>query len=365
MGSMKLVVFGLSISSSWGNGHATLWRALARGLAIAGHQLVFFERDTPFYSAHRDLPTLPHGRLVLYRSWEEVEREAERTLASADTGIVTSYCPDGAAASALVLRAAATRVFYDLDTPLTLEQLAAGQWPPYLPRAGLHGFDLVLSFTGGDSLEELRTRLGARVVEPLFGCVDPGVHRVVPRRSQLAGDLSYLGTYAADRQAAVERLLVGPARVLPGRRFVIAGALYPPGLTWPPNVELVQHLPPNDHAALYCSSALTLSVTRAPLARCGECPSARLFEAAACGVPVLSDRWPGIARFFEPGEEILVADDVDQAVAAIERPRAELAAIGRAARERALAAHTGRHRAAELVALCTRARQRRAVGEHA
>src|SRR5512133_539030 len=118
---MKLVVFGLAVSSSWGNGHATLWRGLARGLAKRGHKLVFFERDVPYYAEHRDLFELPGGELNLYREWNGIRGTAQRHLADADAGIVTSYCPDSLAATELLLSSPARiRAFYDLDTPVTL-----------------------------------------------------------------------------------------------------------------------------------------------------------------------------------------------------------------------------------------------------
>jgi len=347
---MRLVAFGLSISSSLGNGHATLWRALAHGLAEAGHRLVFFERDVPSHAAHRDMTELPWGELVLYRTWDEVLPTAQRALDRSDAAIVTSYCLDGAAASRLVLDSRTGRVFYDLDTPVTLERLAAGDRPEYLPREGLADFDLVLSVTGGSSLALLRQWLDARFVAPLYACVDPAAYEP-PRtsRTELAANLSYLGTYAADRQAMLEALLFEPARQRPDARFVVGGSQYPVSLVWPPNVRRVPHVAPRDHAAFYCSSPVTLSVTRSAMAACGYCPSRRLFEAAACGVPVLSDRWPGLERFFTPGQEILVADGPEDTLDVLQRSPRELADIGAAARDRVLASHTGRQRAAELV----------------
>lgn len=346
---MKLVIFGLSVSSSWGNGHATLWRALIAALAQMGHRVTFFERDVPYYAAHRDLATLPAGELILYRSWHEVLPLARRHLADADAGMVTSYCPDGPEAATLVRESrAACRVFYDLDTPVTLERLRAGLAVPYLPAGGLADFDLVLSYTGGAALTALRDCLGAGRVAPLYGSVDPGVHFPVAAQPQYRADLSYIGTYAADRQRGVDALFLGPARRLPDRWFVLAGAQYPPDFPWTPNVAFVRHLPPAEHSAFYCSSALTLNVTRQPMAEMGYCPSGRLFEAAACGVPVLSDAWAGLEDFFTPGEEILVARDTEDVLAALRRPAAELAEIGRAARERTLAEHTAARRARTL-----------------
>src|SRR5690242_2774620 len=99
---MKLVIFGLTISSSWGNGHATLWRGLTRALARRGHRVVFFERDVPYYEEHRDLTDLPHGRLVLYKTWDEVRALARNELNGADVGLTTSYCIDALAATELM-----------------------------------------------------------------------------------------------------------------------------------------------------------------------------------------------------------------------------------------------------------------------
>lgn len=348
---MKLVIFGLTVSSSWGNGHATLWRGLIRALGARGHDVVFFERDVPYYASHRDRSEIEGGRLVLYPDWESVRRGAERELAGADVGMVTSYCPDGVAASDLVLGSPVpVRAFYDLDTPVTLERLAAGEPVPYLGERGLRDFDLVLSFTGGPALEELRERLGARRVVPLYGSVDPSVHRPVPPQAEYRADFSYLGTYSADRQEMLAELFLEPARRLPERRFMIGGSLYPADFAWSPNIHYKRHIPPPDHPAFYCSAPLVLNVTRRAMARMGYCPSGRLFEAAACGVPVVSDEWPGLAECFEPDSEILLARSAADVVAALELPRAELARIGAAARERALADHTAERRALEMIA---------------
>jgi spore maturation protein CgeB len=353
---MKLVVFGLAVSSSWGNGHATLWRGLAGALHRRGHQLVFFERDTPYYAAHRDLPEVPGMELIIYPSWEQVRPRAEREVREADVAMVTSFCPDAREAAHLVGAAPRSlRCYYDLDTPVTLAALARQEEVFYLPEEGLGGFDLVLSYTGGAALVELRERLGARVTAPLYGSVDPDVHRPAAPRSCFAGDLSYLGTYAQDRQAAVEELLVAPARRLPQRRFVIGGAQYPASFPWTANIFFVTHIPPADHPAFYASSPLTLNVTRAAMAALGHCPSARLFEAAACGVPVLSDAWEGLDRFFRPDEEILVARSADDVLAALQLPPAALETIGHRARERTLAEHTAAHRAVELERILDRA----------
>ncbi|WP_309085183.1 glycosyltransferase [Chelativorans sp.] len=349
---MKLVIFGLSISSSWGNGHATLWRGLVRALGRRGWTVVFFERDLPYYAGARDLYEIENGELILYSDWEDALPAARRHLADADVALVSSYCPDGVAASDLVLAAPRpVRLFYDLDTPVTLSVLERGESTSYIGPRGLTDFDLVLSYTGGEALDELKSRLGARIVAPLYGHVDPCVHRPTTPVEHYAADLSYIGTYAEDRQAGVSAFLLEPAHRRPNLRFVIAGAQYPQDFPWAENVFFVRHLPPEEHPAFYSSSRLTLNVTRRAMAKMGWCPSGRLFEAAACAVPIISDWWQGLDAFFEPGREILVALESEDVTAALDLGDAELRRIAEAARERVLSSHTSEHRAIEFEAI--------------
>jgi spore maturation protein CgeB len=349
---MKLVIFGLTISSSWGNGHATIWRGLCNALARAGHQVVFFEHDVSYYATHRDLEHAALYELVLYSEWDLIRQRAWDEVASADAAMVTSYCPDAPAAADLILSSTVPlRVFYDLDTPVTLERLRRGEKVDYIPWYGLQPFDMVLSYTGGRALDELRSLLGARNVAPLHGSADPDLHQPAPKNPQYSSDLSYLGTYAPDRQAALEQLFLEPARRSPEKKFLIGGALYPAEFPWIENVWFVRHVPPPEHPAFYCSSNLTLSVTRSAMAEMGYCPSGRLFEAAACGTPVISDSWEGLEQFFEPGKEILIASQASDVTDAICLAPDELDQIGCAARERVLAEHTAEHRSQELLRL--------------
>ncbi|AZO08376.1 MULTISPECIES: glycosyltransferase [unclassified Mesorhizobium] len=346
---MRMVIFGLTVTSSWGNGHATLWRGLIRALAPLGWSISFFERDTPYYAGARDLDRLDGGDLVLYPDWEEIRRAAAVAIRQADVVIITSYCPDAVEASRLAQESCrGLKVFYDLDTPVTLTRIEQGEHPDYFGPEGLRDFDLVLSFTGGPALDALKSMLGACHVVPLYGHVDPDRHRPAPPRQEFAGDLSYLGTYAADRQAAVEKLLVAPAARMPDRRFIIGGAQYPQEFPWGDNIFFVRHLPPADHSAFFCSSRLTLNVTREAMARKGWCPSGRLFEAAACGAAIISDDWPGLDSFFDPGREILLAHSTDDVIAALGLSDGELGALRRHARERVLDEHTSARRASEL-----------------
>jgi spore maturation protein CgeB len=351
---MYIVVFGLTISSSWGNGHATLWRGLLKAMSRRGHSVTFYERDVPYYASTRDGWQMPAGiRLCLYDDWDSIRPEAEREVARADLALCTSYCPDGDIASRLVLESTASvRGFYDLDTPITLDALHANKQVPYLPVGGLGEFDLVLSYTGGRALEELQARLGARFVAPLYGSVDPETHMPSSAREEFRSALSYLGTYAADRYDSLERLFVHPARRAPDLRFVLGGAQYPDEFPWSENIFFVRHLPPSLHPAFFCSSRTTLNVTRRAMAEYGYCPSGRLFEAAACGVPILSDWWDGLETFFVEGEEILHVTTTDDVLAALELSDQELNRIADAARQRTLEEHTAEHRVIELESIC-------------
>ena len=346
---MNIVVFGLTISSSWGNGHATLWRALVRALGAKGHRVCFFERDVPYYAAHRDLTAIDEHTVHLYSDWESAAAAADRAVESADVAVVTSYCPDAQAAADLICAASRpVKVFYDLDTPVTLAALRAGGTVDYLPAGGLASFDLVLSFGGGPALAELQQRLGAKRVAALYGSVDPRAYQRTGHAEAYRSDVTYLGTFSSDRQASLDSLFLEPARRRPRLRFLLGGSLYPQDFPWSPNIYYLQHVPPPQHATVYSSCRLTVNVTRGPMAEMGFCPSGRLFEAAACGTPVLSDDWPGLDTFFEPGRDILIARTAEEAIDAVDRPFPELAEIGRRARDRVLECHSADYRAREL-----------------
>lgn len=350
---MKLVVFGLSLSSSWGNGHATTYRALLDAFAARGHEVVFYEWDAPWYGGgNRDLPAPAFCRLELYADWDAVEARALAECREADAVMVGSYVREGPRViDALAAAGIDNLAFYDIDTPVTVVALRSGG-AEYLRTDQVPLFARYLSFTGGPFLTEvLEGELGAREALPLYCSVDPRRYRPVAADPGLACDLGYMGTYAADRQPVLERLLLDVARRLPHRRFVVAGPQYPPDVRWPANVRHLDHLPPDRHAAFYSSADWQLNATRADMVAAGWSPSVRLFEAAACGASLISDRWPGIEAFFEPGREIVLPDGTEAVVELIESVHPDdRRAMGEAARERILASHTAAHRAAELEA---------------
>lgn len=346
---MKIVIFGLSITSSWGNGHATTFRALTRALHNRGHRIVFYERDVEWYASNRDLPEPSFCEVRLYDDWNSIRRSALQETNGADVAVVGSYCPDGLA---IIEELADSRVpvktFYDIDTPITVAQLRETGRTDYLRADQLPTFNIYFSFTGGPMLREIET-FGARRAVPLYCSFDPQDYRRFGVNKKFACDLSYMGTYAPDRQDKIGQLLCEPARRLPNTKFIVAGPQYPKSIEWPPNVRRITHLNPRWHARFYSSSRLTLNVTRRDMVRAGYSPSVRLFEAAACGATIVSDNWPGLETFFVPGEEILLPSTADDVVRIIrDVTDAELRMIGSRAQARVAAEHTSEKRAQEL-----------------
>lgn len=346
---MNIVIFGLSITSSWGNGHAVTYRGLVRALAARGHSVLFLERDTPWYAASRDLPEPPYCETALYRRIKDIPARCVQAVREADLVVVGSYVPRGVQVGRFVLDTArGVRAFYDIDTPVTLAALARGECA-YLEPELVAAYDLYLSFTGGPTLERLERELGSPMARPLYCCVDPRQYHPVRRAPQW--DLGYLGTYCPTRQPGLERLMLEPARGLPRSRFVAAGPRYPTAVDWPANVRRVEHLPPPEHAGFYAAQRFTLNLTRADMVAAGWSPSVRLFEAGACGTPVVSDWWQGLDEFFRPGEEIVVAsssEDVRDCLTHMSEP--ERRGLSLAARARVMEAHTADIRAQELAA---------------
>jgi len=359
---LKLTIFGLTISSSWGNGHATPYRALIRALSRLGQEVVFYEKDVDYYACHRDFHASDDCELVLYSTWTQIRGRALADAAESDAVLIGSYCPEGARiGDELLSLARPLRVFYDLDTPITLQGISERDLD-YLRRDQLSGFDLYLSFTGGEILRELQEAWGVRLPLPLYGCVDPDVYARVPECTEFSCVLSYMGTFAADRQQKLEQFFLEPALRMPQLTFLLAGSLYPWQWMWPANVRRFEHVAPSEHAALYSSSRATLNITRAGMARTGYCPSGRFFEAAACGTPILSDWWEGLDAFFLPGEEIFVVRDCQDVIRALASDN--LSKMAARARQRTLEDHTGDRRAKQLLTYLEQARSRSDQGAH-
>ena len=346
----SIVILGLSITSSWGNGHATTYRGLMRGLAELGHDVLFLERNQPWYEANRDLPRPPYGRTELYESLEQLTDRFESAVRSADAVIVGSYVPEGIEVGEWVLRSArGVRAFYDIDTPVTLAALSNGAGPKYIQNAQIPRYDLYLSFTGGPVIHRLEREFLSPAARVLYCSVDPDQYR--HRACEPVWDLGYLGTYSADRQVGLEQLLFKTAITRPSERYVVGGSLYPDSVPWPPNVERIEHLAPPEHPAFYNSQKFTLNLTRAAMIRAGYSPSVRLFEAAACGVPIISDYWRGLGDILTIGSEVLIARNHEDILRILTKTTAEQRhGIAAKARQKILRGHTFRIRASQLSA---------------
>ncbi|SOC79490.1 Spore maturation protein CgeB [Salinimicrobium sediminis] len=353
---MKFVIIGLSVTSSWGNGHATTYRALLKELNALGHDILFLEKDVPWYSPHRDMPAPDFCSLGLYKNNEELKTDYAKQIAEADVVIVGSYVQQGVEVGNWAIETATgVTAFYDIDTPVTLAKLEREDYE-YLDPEIISKYDLYLSFSGGPILKHLEEHYGSPLARALYCSVDPDLY--FPEDREKKWKMGYLGTYSDDRQPTVEELLNKPAAQFTSDRFVVAGPQYPEDYKWTSNVERINHLPPAEHRKFYNSQEFTLNVTRQDMIKAGYSPSVRLFEAAACGVPIISDYWDGIYSIFEQGTEILIAEsseDVEKYFRNIsEKERKQ---IGETARQKVMKSHTAKARAKELVNYVKEVRQ--------
>lgn len=367
---MKIVLYGLAITSSWGNDHATAYRSLCKALARRGHSIHFVEKDLEWQRNHRDLPRPEFCTVHPYREWQESARSLLRLAKDADVSLIGSYFPDAiAATSALFDGGVKPVVFYDLDTPATVAELRALGSASYLDAAHIPHYAAYLSSTGGPVLRELEEKFGARCALPFYGSVDAELYRPAPIRAEYRCDLSYLGNFAAGLQPKLMRLLNQPAQMLAERRFLVSGAQYPENVEWAPNVERILHLHPPEHPAFYSSSRFTLNLTRDSGIAQGYSPSLRLLEASACGAAILSDAWKGLEQFLAPGREVLLPKDAWEVTEILRNfPEDERRRMGLNARERILAQHTASHRAIQFEEMLQRcaalpAKPRTALGK--
>jgi spore maturation protein CgeB len=313
-------------------------------MSARGWSIVFFERDVEWYRSNRDLPDPDFCDLRLYEDLPDLGS------ISADVILVGSLVHRGAELIDSLSSWDRPLFYYDIDTPITLSRLGAAGETDYLRADQIQRFETYFSFAGGPALDELEDVWQAKAAEALYCGVDPEVYRPTAADPRFECTVSYLGTHAADRQQAVEKMLFAPARALPSERFYLAGAQYPP-MHLPPNVTHEIHVYQRDHAALYCSSRATLNLTRESMRRYGWSPSTRIFEAGACGACIISDNWPGLSTLFAPDRELLLAEDCSDVLRHLEELTDERRdAIGSALRDRVLSEHTYERRAAQMEA---------------
>ena len=344
---MNIVIIGLSITSSWGNGHATTYRGLVRELTKRGHDVLFLERDVEWYASNRDLPKPPFGRTQLYSTVDELKERFATHVQEADAVIVGSYVHEGIAIGEWVANnARGVKAFYDIDTPVTLAKLVNGDID-YLSRALIPKYDIYLSFTGGPTLRRIEREFGSPMARALYCSFDPELY--FPEPHAMKWDLGYMGTYSHDRQPPLDAFMLEAARQWPEGKFIVAGPMYPDSIRWPANVERIVHLSPREHRAFYNAQRFTLNITRDDMRVAGYSPSVRLFEAAACATPIISDEWDGIGELFTIDEEILISHSAPDTLRYIrEMPEQKRRAMGEKAGQRVLREHTAAHRAEEL-----------------
>lgn len=344
---MKIAFYGSSLLSSYWNGAATYYRGLLRALAAHGHDITFYEPDAFDRQSHRDIDPPHWCRVVIYppdatglRSVLAEARAADVVVKASGVGVNDDALLDG------ILRHApedALRIFWDVDAPATLAELAAA--PEHPLHAALAQLDLVLTYGGGQPVANAYRRFGAAACVPVYNALDPQTHHPVPPEPRFAADLTFLGNRLPDRERRVEQFFLAAARLLPDRKFLLGGAGWA-DKPCPDNVAKLGHVGTEHHNALNVSARAVLNISRLSMAAMGFSPATRVFEAAGAGACLITDDWPGIDQFFRPDKEILVARDGADVAALLRDLTAERArAIGEAALARVRAEHTYDRRA--------------------
>ena len=361
---MNLAFFGSSLVSSYWNGAATYYRGLLQALARFGHAVTFYEPDAYGRQQHRDIPDPPWARVVVYpattEGWagslESAARGADVLVKASGIGVFDAELE---AAVVAARRPGALAIYWDVDAPATLDAMFADASHPL--RGAIPRYDMVLTYGGGPPVVEAYLALGARACAPIYNGLDSATHFPVEAEARYGCDLSFLGNRLPDREARVDEFLLRCAERLAQRRFLLGGAGWD-SKSLPPNVRRAGHVGTADHNAFFCSALATLNVNRESMARYGFSPPTRIFEAAGAGACLITDSWTGIELFFEPGREILAAENGDQvadlltALAPADRRR-----VAAAGRGRALAEHTYQRRARQVCALLDMPRQEKAA----
>lgn len=351
---MNISFFGSSLVSAYWNGACTYYRGIIRALDARGHRVTFYEPEAYERRAHRDIDDPDWAEVVHYEATDvRAVREVVARAADADVVVKTSGVgihDDTLEAAVLALEGPRTRIFWDVDAPATLATVEGDPDNPFGELIG--GFDLVLTYGGGQPVIDRYTALGARACIPIYNALDPDTHHPEPPRADLACDLAFLGNRLPDREARVEEFFFRAAAALPGRRFLLGGNGWEERVERAPNVRYLGHVAPGDHNSLNRSALAVLNVSRESMAANGWSPATRVFEAAGAGACLITDAWEGVEDFLEPGREVLVARsgaEVAELLAGLDPERAR--AIGAAALERVLAEHTYDRRAAEVEAV--------------
>jgi spore maturation protein CgeB len=352
--SLKIAFWGSSLVSAYWNGAATYYRGIIHALAERGHRVTFYEPDAYERQQHRDIPDPDWARVVVYSA--QGEEDVRRTLRDAqDADVLVKASGVGVfdtlleAAMLKIRQPGQIAVFWDVDAPATLDRMQHDPSDPL--RSLVPDYDMVLTYGGGDPVLQAYRALGAKDCVPIYNALDPATHFPVPPRDDFRADLGFLGNRLPDREARVDAFFLDAARRLPERSFLLGGNGWG-DKSLPPNVCAIGHVYTADHNAFNCSPTAVLNINRASMARYGFSPATRVFEAAGAGACLITDSFEGVEHFFEPGREILVANDGAEVARYVDTlSPGDAEEIGAAARKRALAEHTYSHRVQQLEAL--------------
>jgi spore maturation protein CgeB len=351
MTPLSIAFFGSSLVSAYWNGAATYYRGILQGLAANGHRITFYEPDAYDRQRHRDIPDPDWARVVVYstedgggveRALREA-RAADLIVKASGVGVFDALLDD---AVPTIKRPGAIAAFWDVDAPATLDRLAADASDPF--RALVPAYDLVLTYGGGPPVVAGYRRFGARCCVPIYNGLDPATHHPVTPEPRFACDLGLIANRLPDRERRIDDFFIDVAAGLADRRFLLGGAGWD-DKQLPANVAYLGHVYTRDHNAFNASALAVLNVSRDSMAACGFSPATRVFEAAGAAACIITDAWEGIAQFFEPEREILVAEHGSAVAEQVVQLTPEKARrIGAAARARALADHTYAQRVALL-----------------
>ncbi|MDB5355395.1 MAG: hypothetical protein JWN24_1848 [Phycisphaerales bacterium] len=349
--SLNIAFFGSSLVSAYWNGAATYYRGIIRALADRGHRVTFYESDAFERQKHRDIPDPDWAQVVVY-SASNTDGVLRCLQAAAAADLIIKASGNGVfdemleAAVADLKRPGNLVAFWDVDAPATLDRMHANPGDPFLPL--IPRYDLILTYGGGEPVTSAYQSLGARECIPIYNALDPATHHAVEPDARFAGSLGFLGNRLPDREARVEEFFLSSAIVLPEQKFILGGSGWETK-PLPGNVNYVGHVYTRDHNAFNCTPTAVLNINRPSMARYGFSPATRVFEAAGAGACVITDDFPGLESFFEPGREILVARDGGEVAGQVRSLTPQRAnQIGQAAWARATAEHTYAHRAVRL-----------------
>ena len=360
---MNIAFFGSSLVSAYWNGAATYYRGIIRALHERGHRVTFYEPDAFERQQHRDLPDPEWAEVVVYEPTEDAvarslerARDADFVVKASGVGVFDERLEAGV----LELQTPETLVaFWDVDAPATLDRLEAN--PDDLFHRLVPGYDLVLTYGGGEPVVSAYERLGARRCVPIYNALDPTTHYPVPPSPNFAGTLGFLGNRLPDREARVEMFFLEAAAMLPDEPFLLGGSGWG-DKPMPENVRYLGHVYTNDHNAFNCTPKAVLNISRESMARYGFSPATRVFEAAGAGACLITDAWEGIELFLEPDKEVLVAKGGAEVAEHLQHLTSEEAGrIGERARRRMLHEHTYAHRVKTLEAVLDAAQGNRVV----